>query len=299
MVRCPTPERLRRLELVPPDTRSLEFPGRPKATPRQDALNQPEEALPCVLRDEVRPALASPEGVRSPAGILSPGGVLSDTVIYDVDPIYMIPLNVCNFLLMSGSILVFAVILYAQFEPYPTAAYYDSPNTWIVTLLLHADWVLMAASVLVFLTASLGLLGGVRENVALLDAYARILVILIVVTCLVVACVLTLPYLGEDFLRSQITTDVIVHYRDKPDFKKTVDFLQETLRCCGITEASYLDWNLNAYFNCSIQSPSRERCSVPHSCCRRKVDSVTEELTTTLCGRDIMLKDDVEIWEVQ
>lgn len=35
--------------------------------------------------------------------------------------------------------------------------------------------------------------------------------------------------------------------------------------CCG--GISYRDWSQNMYFNCSEDNPSRERCSVPYSCC--------------------------------
>lgn len=37
--------------------------------------------------------------------------------------------------------------------------------------------------------------------------------------------------------------------------------------CCG--GISYKDWSQNMYFNCTPLNPSRERCSVPYSCCLR------------------------------
>lgn len=35
--------------------------------------------------------------------------------------------------------------------------------------------------------------------------------------------------------------------------------------CCG--GVTYTDWSQNVYFNCNKDNPSRERCSVPFSCC--------------------------------
>lgn len=34
------------------------------------------------------------------------------------------------------------------------------------------------------------------------------------------------------------------------------------------------------YFNCTLENPSRERCSVPYSCCLR----TTEKVINTMCG---------------
>lgn len=42
--------------------------------------------------------------------------------------------------------------------------------------------------------------------------------------------------------------------------------------CCG--GVSYKDWSQNMYFNCTAANPSRERCSVPFSCCLRDTDEV-------------------------
>ena len=44
--------------------------------------------------------------------------------------------------------------------------------------------------------------------------------------------------------------------------------------CCG--GISYKDWSQNMYFNCSEDNPSRERCSVPYSCCLPTPDQVSQ-----------------------
>lgn len=42
--------------------------------------------------------------------------------------------------------------------------------------------------------------------------------------------------------------------------------------CCG--GVTYTDWSQNMYFNCNTDNPSRERCSVPFSCCLISQDKV-------------------------
>uniref|UniRef100_A0A8B9BNX7 Tetraspanin-33 n=1 Tax=Anser brachyrhynchus TaxID=132585 RepID=A0A8B9BNX7_9AVES len=64
---------------------------------------------------------------------------------------------------------------------------------------------------------------------------------------------------------SEVINAAIVHYRDDPDLQNLIDFGQKEFRCCG--GVSYRDWSRNVYFNCSAANPSRERCSVPFSCC--------------------------------
>uniref|UniRef100_A0A8C3KNY0 Tetraspanin-33 n=1 Tax=Calidris pygmaea TaxID=425635 RepID=A0A8C3KNY0_9CHAR len=50
--------------------------------------------------------------------------------------------------------------------------------------------------------------------------------------------------------------------------------------CCG--GISYKDWSQNMYFNCTATNPSRERCSVPFSCCLRDTQ---EAVINTMCGQ--------------
>lgn len=80
----------------------------------------------------------------------------------------------------------------------------------------------------------------------------------------------------------------ITHYRDDIDLQNLIDFGQREVSflnviytqpmfyqlmlnvsrqfgCCGAV--TYMDWSQNMYFNCTTENPSRERCSVPFSCC--------------------------------
>ncbi|KAH9380873.1 hypothetical protein HPB48_012495 [Haemaphysalis longicornis] len=71
----------------------------------------------------------------------------------------------------------------------------------------------------------------------------------------------------------------VVIYRDDPDMEDLLDTLQSSLHCCGVTSRGYLDWQRNAYFNCSLWNPSRERCAVPYSCCRNQ-----DRVPNVMCG---------------
>ncbi|NXR01963.1 TSN33 protein, partial [Sagittarius serpentarius] len=87
---------------------------------------------------------------------------------------------------------------------------------------------------------------------------------------------------------SEIINGAIVHYRDDLDLQNLIDFGQKEFSCCG--GVSYKDWSQNTYFNCTAANPSRERCSVPFSCC---LQDANEEAGTrpvvinTMCGQGV------------
>ncbi|XP_064489616.1 tetraspanin-33-like [Ornithodoros turicata] len=89
--------------------------------------------------------------------------------------------------------------------------------------------------------------------------------------------------------------DFIVGYRENPDYQNIVDSVQDTLRCCGMSDENFRDWNLNPYFRCEEKNPSRERCNVPYSCCRPNASS--ELPRSTLCGAKVLTLDDQAAWE--
>ncbi|KAG1953028.1 tetraspanin-33 [Pimephales promelas] len=81
----------------------------------------------------------------------------------------------------------------------------------------------------------------------------------------------------------------IKHYRDDLDLQNLIDYGQKQFNCCG--GISYMDWGQNLYFNCSQENPSRERCSVPFSCC---LISKEESVINTMCGHEMQNKKYVD-----
>ncbi|KAI1239572.1 hypothetical protein IHE44_0012698 [Lamprotornis superbus] len=88
---------------------------------------------------------------------------------------------------------------------------------------------------------------------------------------------------------SEIINGAIVHYRDDLDLQNLIDFGQKEFSCCG--GVSYKDWSQNMYFNCTATNPSRERCSVPFSCCLHDPDQV---VINTMCGHGMQARGYLE-----
>ncbi|XP_065298232.1 uncharacterized protein [Dermacentor albipictus] len=262
-----------------------------------------------------------------PESYKEPEYELSDTTILDVNPSLLLPLSGCNFLIIIVSAIVFLGSVYAYFGRDKTETDAASPNTWLVYLLLNLELLFMFLSVVYFVTASIGFLGALRQNISLLDLYASLQGSLISCLLVLMFVVFFLPLIGREFVLSHITTDLIVHYRDGADYRAQIDYVQSSLRCCGVTDESYLDWNANAYFNCSPTNPSAERCSVPSSCCKVVAPGVYDDVPgpaeasggagadksraakatsdhvddvavpSTLCGRGVMKLEHADAWK--
>ncbi|KAG7271637.1 hypothetical protein CRUP_012157 [Coryphaenoides rupestris] len=94
--------------------------------------------------------------------------------------------------------------------------------------------------------------------------------------------------LGGDWIKDQLNFFInnnVKAYRDDIDLQNLIDFAQNYWSCCGAHGPN--DWNLNIYFNCSENNPSRERCGVPFSCC---VKDPAEDVINTQCGYDVRLQ---------
>ncbi|XP_065535490.1 tetraspanin-33 isoform X3 [Lathamus discolor] len=86
---------------------------------------------------------------------------------------------------------------------------------------------------------------------------------------------------------SEIINGAIMHYRDDLDLQNLIDFGQKEFSCCG--GISYKDWSQNMYFNCTMDNPSRERCSVPFSCCLPDDDEVRLVSSWGICSSSSIL----------
>ncbi|XP_065298280.1 tetraspanin-33-like [Dermacentor albipictus] len=249
----------------------------------------------------------------SPASRPSPkrrgSSEISSTTVYDVSAIYVVPLCASNFFLMIGSSVVFLSSLYATFDPNDSDTPSSTePSTWLAGLLFHLETVLMVSSGLLFLAASVGLLGVVRENLFLLKVYGYAMLFLVALGLGASMLAAGIPWLAQSFVTDYVTEDFVVHYRDKADYKNTIDYLQTSLDCCGMSQAGYRDWQANAYFACNKTNPSAERCSVPPSCCRRTPDyglivqdapkhSAHPTVPSTLCGRGVLRMAERDAWK--
>ncbi|CAJ0946622.1 unnamed protein product [Ranitomeya imitator] len=91
---------------------------------------------------------------------------------------------------------------------------------------------------------------------------------------------------------SEVISNAIVHYRDDMDLQNLIDFGQREFNCCG--GISYKDWSQNIYFNCTSENRSRERCSVPYSCCLYSED---EAVVNTMCGFGVQTLNYLEAGE--
>ena len=173
---------------------------------------------------------------------------------------------------------------------------------------------ILSSGAITFVIGFTGCVGALRENTALLAAYAIFLAILL----LLEMTAGILGFIFKDWIKGQATSGFqafIVHYRDDPDQQNLIDWIQEgwvsskvfsfysllynnelslyfcflsiQLQCCGI-EGPH-DWDQNVYFNCSSASVgSREACGVPFSCCKPKVDELIKNVQ---CGYDVRRQD--------
>ncbi|XP_016327155.1 tetraspanin-33 [Sinocyclocheilus anshuiensis] len=139
----------------------------------------------------------------------------------------------------------------------------------------------MIVGILMFFITFCGCVGSLRENICLLQTFCIILTIIFLLQ--LVAGVL--GFVFSDKARGKVTEMVdnaIKHYRDDIDLQNLIDYGQKQFNCCG--GISYMDWSQNMYFSCSKENPSRERCSVPFSCC---LLSKEETVINTMCGHGV------------
>ncbi|KAF1407213.1 Tetraspanin-33, partial [Spheniscus magellanicus] len=175
------------------------------------------------------------------------------------------------------SMVMVAVGVYARLLKHAEAA--------MACLAVDPTILLVVVGVLTFVITFCGCVGSLRENICLLQTFS---------VCLTVIFLLQLAagvlgFVFSDKARgkvSEIINGAIVHYRDDLDLQNIIDFGQKEFSCCG--GVSYKDWSQNMYFNCTAANPSRERCSVPFSCCLRDAAEVRNSVLGGARGMQAM-----------
>ncbi|KAH8024386.1 hypothetical protein HPB51_022870 [Rhipicephalus microplus] len=174
-------------------------------------------------------------------------------------------------------------------------------KSFLYTLFMHLDVFILVLSVSLSVVAAFGLVGALRENITVLEAYQSLLALTILLNSVAAVAGTVMPQSARNHLRQTAFVEFIQSYRETEYFQHMIDALQASMRCCGFSEDAFRDWNLNEYFHCASGNPSRERCSVPFSCCRRRVlgDNETSEVSMPVgrfCGHGVLLMDDQEAW---
>ncbi|KAM4675062.1 tetraspanin-33 [Discoglossus pictus] len=200
-----------------------------------------------------------------------------------VSPVVKYLLFFFNMLFWVISMVTVSVGVYARLMKHAEAA--------MACLDVDPALLLIAVGILMFLLTFCGCIGSLRENICLLQAFS---------ICLTLVFLLQLAsgilgFVFSDKARGKVSDLInngIEHYRDDLDLQNLIDFGQREFSCCG--GISYKDWSQNMYFNCSSENPSRERCSVPYSCC---LDDDDQTVVNTMCGQGMQALDYLEAGE--
>ncbi|KAH7970311.1 hypothetical protein HPB49_003009 [Dermacentor silvarum] len=200
------------------------------------------------------------------------GGVTTEaTVMMDVNPYVRYPLLIMNLLIWLMGVTLLLVGAYAYVDTWTQSeipSHSTSYNIYSMFVIKMEITVMLFGTVTMSLSFC-GCVGALRENTCLLNVYSSFITALLLINLVVGLIVFFLPSQIKKLLSETFSMELIVHYRDSPDFQRLMDSIQERMQCCGISRRNFRDWNANMYFNCSRANPSSERCSVPYSCCKR------------------------------
>ncbi|XP_068587471.1 tetraspanin-33 [Cebidichthys violaceus] len=190
-----------------------------------------------------------------------------------VSPVVKYLVFLFNFIFWIISLVMVAIGVYARMMKHAEAA--------LACLAVDPAIMLMVVGILMFIVTFCGCVGSLRENICLLQTFC---ICLTVIFLLQLAAGI-LGFVFSDKARNRVTqmiNNAIVHYREDIDLQNLIDFGQKEFGCCG--GVTYTDWSKNMYFNCKLDNPSRERCSVPFSCCILPKD---KEVINTMCGQSM------------
>ncbi|CAN7941463.1 unnamed protein product, partial [Ixodes hexagonus] len=223
---------------------------------------------------------------------------LSSTVREDVNLVKRATIVGINLIF----VLVSIIVLWASFftvrsrQGYPVAFWWHLfTRPLAFTIIMHFEVPMIIGGALAVVTSSFGFLGALRENTFFLAWYNRGVAVCIVISGVGAIALYFFPTALRNYFRSGKHVDFIHSYRDSADLQNIIDRLQVSFRCCGISDQSFRDWDHNRYFSCDQENQSRERCSVPASCCR--VNETTVLDLDMGCGSGVLLQTDQRAWE--
>ncbi|XP_056281015.1 tetraspanin-33 isoform X2 [Pseudoliparis swirei] len=196
-----------------------------------------------------------------------------------VSPVVKYLVFLFNFIFWIISLVMVAIGVYARMMKHAEAA--------LACLAVDPAMMLMVVGFLMFIITFCGCVGSLRENICLLQTFCICLTLIFLLQ--LTAGILAFVFSDKALHRvTKMINNSIVHYREDIDLQNLIDFGQKEFGCCG--GVTYTDWSQNMYFACEQDNPSRERCSVPFSCCVQPKD----EVINTMCGHGMQLLQYVE-----
>ncbi|GAB1604468.1 tetraspanin-33 [Argonauta hians] len=188
-----------------------------------------------------------------------------------------------NFLFWVGGVLFFAVSTWLLIDKNKLA------RNWMEFFLDPVSLVCLFGGIVVFVTF-FGCMGSLREKTCFLNTY-EISMVIVLLCEIALSSFFFIIYLKPGVITEikmeKFLKEIVKTYRENLDQQNFIDDLQQKLECCGMNNdpnLGYKDWNSNAYFSCTTNNPSPEKCSVPFSCCKK-----TENYLPNLkCGNEML-----------
>ncbi|XP_076066835.1 CD63 antigen-like [Oratosquilla oratoria] len=137
--------------------------------------------------------------------------------------------------------------------------------------------VILIAGICVLLIGFFGCCGALKESPCLLQTYAVIVVVLLLME--IVGAIMLLVNFGavKDGVKKEMTKAVDNYSGTGNDTDKAIDGFQKEFKCCGVS--NYTDWTHTVF---------SQKEDVPDSCCRQ---------VATDCGKGVLLLSPKEIEE--
>ncbi|XP_030835999.1 tetraspanin-14-like [Strongylocentrotus purpuratus] len=173
---------------------------------------------------------------------------------------------------------------------YSLQGFFENLDQFVTSWYLDPILWFALIGVIIFVMATLGCIGALRENTCLLKTYITVLCLMLILE--IGGGVALYIFRGqiEEFVANRIDDVAITNYRDNADFQDIIDGFQTGLKCCGVN--GYDDWNMNVYFNCTtlVGRYNPEACAVPFSCCVPDPADTTDVINTQ-CGYGVRAED--------
>ncbi|XP_065290297.1 tetraspanin-33-like [Dermacentor albipictus] len=146
------------------------------------------------------------------------------TLIIDVSPWRRVPLVFINLLLFASSCVVSFICLASVYERRDAISFLN--RSLLISFLVNMEVSGLLISGLLLVISFTGFMGALRENICFLRWYVKDLCLLMIITIIFIAGAMILPFLSKNSAQSLFSIDLIVSYRDNPDFARLVDFAQ-------------------------------------------------------------------------